>query len=100
MAQCFAAGLPQFITSITFDQPDNAERLRRMGAGVSLDIRRFNVRDAEPLLKACLEDPLIRTKAQEVQRLAQARPAAGPLIEWLEARLPPNARSTPNTGQS
>jgi rhamnosyltransferase subunit B len=100
MSQCFKAGIPQFIVAMTFDQPDNAERLRRMGAGVSLNIRRFNMRNAEPLLKACLEDPRIREKAQEVQRLIQDRPSISRLMEWLESRMPPEARSTHKPGLS
>lgn len=87
LSQCFAAGLPQFIVSMAFDQPDNAERVRRLGVGVSLDIRHFNVRKAEPLLKRCLENEAMRQAAAEVRRRVLDRPDEAALIDWLETRM-------------
>ena len=40
-AQALAAGVPHLVRPMTFDQPDNAERLRRLGVARVLPPRRF-----------------------------------------------------------
>lgn len=97
LSQCFAAGLPQFIVSMAFDQPDNAERLEKLGAGLGLDIRKFTVKRALPLLRRCLEDEGIqRGAAACADRLIQHRPPESMLMDWLEARMQPQpARPRP-----
>lgn len=84
---CLAAGIPQLITPLTFDQPDNAERVARLGAGLGADINKFTAKNGIPLLRRCLEDASIRQKAMEcAQRLRQRRPVAE-LTAWLEERM-------------
>jgi rhamnosyltransferase subunit B len=90
LAQCFKAGVPQFIVSMNFDQPDNAERLERFNAGVGLDIRKFTVKRALPLLRRCLEDEGIRRGAAAcAERVIQDRPPVTQLVQWLESRMQP-----------
>lgn len=94
IAQGFKAGVPQFIVFMGFDQPDNAERLERMGAGVGLDIQKFDVKRALPLLRRCLEDAAIRQNAAACKaRLMASRPPVSMLMEWIEHRLPPLSSS-------
>jgi len=91
LAQGFKAGVPQFIVFMGIDQPDNAERLERLGAGVGLDIRKFDVKRALPLLRRCLNDASIREKAAACARqLMENRPDVGALMEWLESRMKPS----------
>ncbi len=62
-AQGLAAGVPQVVMPLSHDQPDNANRLRRLGVGRALPPRRFRgpelaaVLDellrSEPTAKAC-----------------------------------------------
>src|SRR5262245_2622538 len=77
-AQGLAAGVPQLVMPLAHDQPDNADRLRRLGVGRALPPRRFtnpkNVAreltalDVEEVRRACREvaarfrgaDPLAR----------------------------------------
>lgn len=93
-AQGFKAGVPQFIVFMGFDQPDNAERLERMGAGVGLDIRKFDCRRALPLLRKCLEDAAMRQNAADcTKRLLENRPSTSVLMEWLEQRMQPSNSS-------
>jgi rhamnosyltransferase subunit B len=40
-AQGLAAGIPQLIMPMSHDQPDNAERLRKLGVGGELSVKRF-----------------------------------------------------------
>ncbi len=97
LSQCFKAGLPQFIVSMNFDQPDNAERLERFNAGVGLDIRKFTVERAAPLLRRCLEDEGIRRGAAAcAERMIQNRPPVTQLVEWLEDRMRRPATNPPS----
>jgi len=41
LSQGLAAGVPQLIMPMSFDQPDNAARIARLGVGTSLSPRRF-----------------------------------------------------------
>ncbi|MCB1277638.1 glycosyltransferase [Prosthecobacter sp.] len=86
-AMCLAAGLPQLITPLTFDQPDNAERVVRLGAGLSMNVDRFTEENAAPVLQRCLQDASIRRCAQTcAERLRSRRPVAD-LVAWLESRM-------------
>lgn len=85
-SQCFAAGLPQLITPLAYDQPDNAAQVERLGAGLRLNIDQWTVKRVLPLLRRCLEDADIRQKARECARRTRDRPPATALVEWLEAK--------------
>lgn len=90
LAQCFKAGLPQLIVHMAFDQPDNAERLERMGVGLGISIRKFNAKRALPLLRRCLDDAAMRQNAADyTDRLMRSRPSMGTLMEWIEHRIQP-----------
>jgi rhamnosyltransferase subunit B len=96
MAQCFRAGLPQFIVSMAFDQPDNAASVKRFGAGAGLDMAQFNVKLALPLLRRCLEDEGIRRGAEACsRRLLEQRLPTSVLVDWLEGRMQQQAKSQP-----
>ncbi|WP_395730902.1 glycosyltransferase [Prosthecobacter sp.] len=85
-SQCFAAGLPQLITPLAYDQPDNAACVERLGAGLQLDIGQFTVKRALPLLRRCLTDGGIRQQAAACAARMRQRPDADKLAAWLEAR--------------
>jgi UDP:flavonoid glycosyltransferase YjiC (YdhE family) len=42
-AQALAAGVPQLVTPLAHDQPDNATRVKRLGVGDFLPIKRYRV---------------------------------------------------------
>jgi rhamnosyltransferase subunit B len=44
-AQGLAAGVPQLVMPLAHDQPDNADRLRRLGVGHSLHPKRFRAKN-------------------------------------------------------
>jgi rhamnosyltransferase subunit B len=84
---CLAAGVPQLITPLAFGQPDTAERVERLGAGLRMEIRKFSSKTGIPPLRRCLEDAAIRQAAQDcAERLRQRRPVAE-LTAWLEGRM-------------
>ncbi|MFZ2281417.1 MAG: glycosyltransferase [Prosthecobacter sp.] len=87
VAQCFAAGIPQLIMPMAHDQFDNADRVERLGAGLTISVDRFDVPHAMPLLKRCLTDETIRRRAALCAERMRQQPPADQLIAWLEARM-------------
>lgn len=86
-AQCLAAGVPQVVASLAFDQPDNARRVARIGAGFGLPAPSFTPGNAMPLLQRCLRDPSIRASAAACGEKLKNRPPLEPLMTWLENRM-------------
>ncbi|RXF74941.1 glycosyltransferase [Hansschlegelia zhihuaiae] len=69
VAMAFAAGVPQLISPLGFDQFDHAVRVRRLGAGLSLSRSHFNGRRAATALRTLLSSPLV---AERCARIAAA----------------------------
>jgi rhamnosyltransferase subunit B len=76
MAQGFAAGIPQLIMPMAHDQPDNAARIRRLGAGLSIERKHFTAPKVAELLKQLLEVPAF---AQRAKALAKKFEGAQPI---------------------
>lgn len=92
-AQFYAAGVPQIIAYSVFDQPDNAERVERTGAGFALPLASFSSALAMPLLHRCLTAHVVRSRAAECRRQFVGRPPVSRLMEWLESRVKPVNKS-------
>jgi rhamnosyltransferase subunit B len=58
-AQALAAGIPQLIMPLSFDQPDNAARVARLGAGDWLAPEKFTAPRAAHKLERLLTDPTV-----------------------------------------
>jgi rhamnosyltransferase subunit B len=56
-AQGLAAGVPQLVVPLSFDQPDNAERLEKLGVGRWIARRRFTPKRAAKVLRELLAMP-------------------------------------------
>lgn len=56
-AQALAAGVPQLVMPLSFDQPDNAARVKRLGAGEVLPPNRYTAARAAALLERLISDP-------------------------------------------
>lgn len=59
VAQALAAGNPQLVVPVAFDHFDEAQRLRRLGTGVSLSRRRFTPARAGAEIRRLLADPRV-----------------------------------------
>lgn len=82
MSQALAAGTPQLIVPWSFDQPDNAVRVARLGAGAWLAPRSYTPRRATRKLGELLESPNVPAACQRYrERLA----GETPLVETCEA---------------
>ena len=53
MSKAMAAGVPQLILPLAYDQLDNAIRVRRLGAGVLLEPASFDVTKFFEAIDAC-----------------------------------------------
>lgn len=73
-AQGLAAGVPQLVMPMSYDQPDNAERLRRLGVGASVAPGRFTGSRVAAALDGLLRSPATRQRCQELA--ARCDPAA------------------------
>jgi rhamnosyltransferase subunit B len=67
-AQALAAGAPQLVAPLSHDQPDNARRLERLGAGLSLPPRRYTARRAAAALDRLLGSEQVRERCRELRR--------------------------------
>jgi UDP:flavonoid glycosyltransferase YjiC (YdhE family) len=66
-SQALAAGVPQLVTPMTHDQPDNANRLNRLGVAEVVPFTRFTARRATAAIRRLLADPQRATRCRDVQ---------------------------------
>jgi len=70
-AEALRAGIPSLIVPFGFDQPDNAERLRRLGVGRILRRDRVSCETLVTGLRELLATPALAARAREFSRLVQ-----------------------------
>jgi UDP:flavonoid glycosyltransferase YjiC (YdhE family) len=66
LSQGMAAGIPQVIMPMSFDQPDNAERLKRLGAGTYIWPRQFRAARVARDLTALIESPDVKAACRGI----------------------------------
>jgi rhamnosyltransferase subunit B len=87
LSQGFAAGVPQLIMAMAHDQPDNADRLERLGAGIGLSVRQFTPERVVGCLKRLRGDVAFRqTSLACAVKIRQDRDPAA-LLSWIETRI-------------
>lgn len=83
--QAMRSGRPTLIVPFAHDQPDNAERARKLGVSRTLARHRYTAKRAATQLAILLDDPRYSTRASEVGRQVQsergAEHAARALVE-------------------
>ena len=87
IAQSLAAGVPQLVVEMALDQHDNAERVARLGVGLSIPVSRFSVERALPLLQRCLSDQHMREKARQLTSRNGAARDPEAVVAWIEQRI-------------
>jgi UDP:flavonoid glycosyltransferase YjiC (YdhE family) len=70
-AQALRAGRPALIMPCGFDQPDNAARVKRIGAGLNISRNRYKARAAANKLQKLLGDPSFAVNAGRIGRKLQ-----------------------------
>ena len=92
MAQAFAAGIPQLIMPMAHDQFDNAARVERLGAGLSIPRGKFQEPHVAAKLRSLLDTPSYKQQAGILaKKIATATPppleAAANEVEKLARSL-------------
>ncbi|HXZ44225.1 MAG TPA: nucleotide disphospho-sugar-binding domain-containing protein [archaeon] len=76
VAQGLAAGVPQLVMAMSHDQPDNGNRLRRMGVGDYLYPGAFRPSVVAEKIQRLITSPAVRTACQEYRlRMEKQMPA-------------------------
>lgn len=66
VSQALRAGIPQLIMPLSHDQPDNAERIGRLGVGDSLSPRSFQTSRVARVLQSLLESDSVQSSCKQV----------------------------------
>jgi UDP:flavonoid glycosyltransferase YjiC (YdhE family) len=82
--QALRAGRPMLVVPWSHDQPDNADRVRRLGVGLWITRASYNVWTASTYLRRLLETPSFQERALEVSRVVQQEKGAVAACEALE----------------
>jgi rhamnosyltransferase subunit B len=88
MAQGFRAGVPQLVMAMSHDQPDNAERLRKLGAGIALMARDFTPERVTRELGRLLGESPFAEAAEGLKRKTEAASDVAEMVQWIEQRVP------------
>jgi rhamnosyltransferase subunit B len=88
MAQGFRAGVPQLVMAMSHDQPDNADRLEKLGAGIGIMARDFTPERVTKELGRLLGDRQFADAAESLKRKTEARRDVAELAAWIECRVP------------
>ena len=86
-SQALAAGIPHLVMPLAHDQPDNANRLRRLGIGLSLHPRKFTGERVAAALRHLLKDNAVQTNCTCYAKQMRTAPSLDELAAWLEARV-------------
>jgi rhamnosyltransferase subunit B len=62
--QALRSGVPQLVAAVSHDQPDNGERVRRLGAGLWMPREQYRFEEARDAIATLLRDESIRAAAQ------------------------------------
>jgi UDP:flavonoid glycosyltransferase YjiC (YdhE family) len=83
-AQALRGGRPMLVVPFAHDQPDNADRVRRLGVARVLPPGGYGPSRAAGALRALLEDPGCAARAAEVGRRVRAEDGAGAAADALD----------------
>jgi rhamnosyltransferase subunit B len=86
-SQALAAGIPHLIMPLAHDQPDNANRLRRLGIGLSLHPKKFTGERVAAALRHLLKDNAVQANCTRYAEQMRVAPSLDELAAWLEARV-------------
>ena len=91
MAQAFAAGAPQLVAPLAFDQADHAVRVAKLGCGAAFRTGWFDERRAARLLGALLRSERVRARCAEIAAACDGPGALGRLCDEIEELAPSRA---------
>lgn len=83
-AQALAAGVPQLVMPLAFDQPDNARRLEKLGVGSRLWPKRFTPKRVAKSLFSLLDSPATIMRAKDMAEQMHTGDPATRACELIE----------------
>jgi rhamnosyltransferase subunit B len=86
-AQALRAGRPTLIMPYTYDQPDNAARVERLGTSRTILRDRYSAVLVEKELSELFQNPIYAAKAAEIGRTIQAENGVGVACDAIEKQL-------------
>jgi len=86
-AQALRAGVPMLVVPFNFDQPDNAERLARLGVARTLTRPDYCAARVATELEILLNDKTIRARAADAGRRVRSENGAVAAADRIEAAL-------------
>jgi UDP:flavonoid glycosyltransferase YjiC (YdhE family) len=94
LAQGLAAGVPQLVMPMAHDQPDNAQRLKRLGVGDYLLPKRFQVDAVAAKLHTLLSSAEVQVSCQKVKALMATQMPPERVADLLQSAFTPAALTT------
>jgi rhamnosyltransferase subunit B len=85
--QAMRAGVPVLVVPFNHDQPDNAARIARLGAGRTISRKQYKAERVAAELDKLLNEPRYAQKAAEVGRTVRSEDGAGAAADAIEAML-------------
>ena len=86
-AQALQAGRPQLVMPFSFDQPDNAARVERLGVGLMIEKKQYSTDLAAKQLNTLLTNPGYAHRAKEVAGLVANEDGLHQACDAIEGRL-------------
>ncbi len=86
-AQALQSGRPELVMPCGFDQPDNAARVKRIGAGLTILRNRYTSRRAAHLLNKLLTIPTYAASAEQIARRLQSEDGLSGACDAIEKLL-------------
>jgi rhamnosyltransferase subunit B len=86
-AQALQAGRPTLIIPYTYDQPDNAARVRRLGISRTIPRDRYSASRVANELSELVGNPSYAATAAEIGRMVQAENGVGVACDAIEVQL-------------
>ncbi len=83
-AQALAAGVPQIVMPMSFDQPDNAERLRKLGVARVVPAAVFDGATLTASLRELFAEPGVPRACADLKERMRERDALNAACEWIE----------------
>ena len=83
-AQALRAGCPTLIMPYTYDQPDNAERVRRLGTSRTINREQYTAPRVAKELNELITNPCFSEKATEVGQIIRAEDGVGKACDAIE----------------
>jgi UDP:flavonoid glycosyltransferase YjiC (YdhE family) len=84
-SQALSAGVPQLVMAMSHDQPDNANRLRRLGVGGAIDPEKYRGPAIAKALARLLNSADVKAACESVVQKFSGNDSMGRVCELIEA---------------